>query len=220
VRVADIRIGETYQVKVPQRLPSALRRPPKSAAGFTAYMRLYQHCGHRFELTVTDLHSEAATVDGYESATTNRTTIPLTPEQADRLDLPAGPTYEIDGFVTDTDGNEATFTVTVAYTGLPARWLRPLAEPVPIDAWGIRYHQDRVRRQATGMTAAGVAQAANAAQERQRDLAGQALDSYEAEEWLRGAEVEHAEWRRISALMRQTGLEAYDPEKDPETTEA
>ncbi|MEK2479487.1 MULTISPECIES: hypothetical protein [Streptomyces] len=30
MRVPDIRIGETYQVKVPQRIPPALRRVPHS----------------------------------------------------------------------------------------------------------------------------------------------------------------------------------------------
>jgi hypothetical protein len=106
MRVPDIRIGETYQVKVPRRLPSALRRFPGSEAEHAARMRLDRHCGHRFALTVTDIHPDTATVDGYETVTTSRATLPLTAEQAALLDLPAGPSYEIDGIVTDTDGND------------------------------------------------------------------------------------------------------------------
>ncbi|GAA1924308.1 hypothetical protein [Streptantibioticus ferralitis] len=219
MRVPDIRIGETYQVKVPQRLPPALRRPPQTEREFIAYMRLPRHCGHRFELTVTDLDAENATVDGYETATTNRTTVPLTPEQAEALGLPTGSAYEIDGFVTDTDGNEATFTVTVAYTSLPAIWLRPLAEPVPIAPSSARFYRARIRKKATGLSADDVDRAADEAQEHERELAGQALDSYQAEEWLRTAEVEHHEWRRISSLMTETGMVTYDPSKDPQGAE-
>ncbi|MGW8558152.1 hypothetical protein [Streptomyces tubercidicus] len=215
MRAADIRIGETYQVKVPQRLPPALRRLPHTAMELTAHMRLHRHAGHRYELTVTDIHTGTATVDGYETATTNRTTVPLTPEQAERLSLPAGPAYEIDGFVTDTDGNDATFTVTIAYTGLPAIWLRPLAEPVPIAPSSARFYRARVRREAAGLTAEDVARAADEAQENERRIAGNALDSYQVEELLRAAEVEHREWQRISSLMNETGIETYDPEKDP-----
>jgi hypothetical protein len=66
------------------------------------------------------------------------------------------------------------------------------------------------------MTTKDVARAADEAREHERDIAGDALDSYRAEEWLRTAEVEHQEWQRISSLMKQTGIETYDPEKDPE----
>ncbi|WP_438490793.1 hypothetical protein [Streptomyces sp. S186] len=219
MRVPDIRIGETYQVKVPQRIPPALRRVPHTPAELIAQMRLYRHAGNRFELTVTDLRAENATVDGYETATTNRTTVPLTSEQAERLGLPAGPTYKIDGFVTDTGGNDASFTVTVAYTGLPVTWLRPLAEPVPIAPSTARFYRARIREKAAGLSADEVDRAADEAQEHQRDMAGQALDSYRAEQWLRTAEVEHQEWRRISSLMTETGMGAYDSSKDPEGAE-
>ncbi len=220
MHVPDIRIGETYQVKVPQRIPPALRRLPHTPSELIAHMRLHHHAGNRFELTVTDLHAANATVDGYETATTNRATVPLTPEQAERLGLPAGPAYEIDGFVSDTDGNDAAFTVTVAYTGLPATWLRPLAEPVPIAPSTARFYRARIREKATGLSADDVDRAADEAQEHERDIAGQALDSYRAEQRLRTAEVEHQEWRRISSLMAETGMGTYDPSKDPEGAQA
>ncbi|UQA91485.1 hypothetical protein [Streptomyces halobius] len=217
MRVQDIRIGETYQVKVPQRLPPALRtRHPRTRTGFAADMRLHQRRGDRFDITVTDIAPEAATVDGYEALTTNRATLRLTAEQAELLELPAGPAYEIDGFITDTDGNEAILDATVTYTALPAVWLRPLEEPVRIAPGTARFHRARVQAQATGMTVQDVTRAAQDAQEHQRDVAGQALDSYRAEQWLRIAEVQHQEWRRISALMTDTAMKTYAPQSDPE----
>ncbi|WP_327228598.1 hypothetical protein OG301_38570 [Streptomyces platensis] len=217
MRVQDIRIGETYQVKVPQRLPPALRtRYPRTRAEFAADMRLHQHRGDRFELTVTDIAPEAATVDGYEATTTNRVTLRLTAEQAELLELPAGPEYEIDGFITDAEGNEAILAATVTYAGLPAVWLRPLEEPVRIAPSTARFYRARVQAQATGMTAQDITRAAADAKEHQRDVAGQALDSYRAEQWLRIAEVQHQEWRRISALMADTTRKTYAPQSDPE----
>lgn len=207
-------------MKVPQRIPPALRRLPHTARDLIAHMRLHRHAGNRFELTVTDLHAENATVDGYETATTSRATLRLTAEQAELLELPAGPEYDIDGFVTDTDGNEAAFTVTIAYTGLPVTWLRPLAEPVPIALSSVRFYRARIREKATGLSADDVDRAADEAQEHERDIAGQALDSYRAEQWLRTAEVEHQEWRRISSLRVETGMGTYDPSQDPEGAEA
>ncbi|MFC9227591.1 hypothetical protein ACFTZI_01210 [Streptomyces decoyicus] len=78
-------------MKVPQRLPQALRtRYPRTRTEFAADMRLHQHRGDRFDLTVTDIAPETATVDGYE-ATTNRATLHLTAGQAELLELPASP---------------------------------------------------------------------------------------------------------------------------------
>ncbi|UYB37914.1 hypothetical protein SLV14_000213 [Streptomyces sp. Je 1-4] len=153
MRVQDIRIGETYQVKVHQRLPQALHtRYPRTRTEFAADMRLQQHRGDRFDLTVTDIAPETATVDGYE-ATTSRVTLRLTAEQAEFLELPAGPEYEIDGFITDADGNEAILAATVTYAGLPATWLCPLEEPVRIAPSTARFYRARVQAQATGMAA-------------------------------------------------------------------
>ncbi|MFJ1845230.1 MULTISPECIES: hypothetical protein [unclassified Streptomyces] len=217
MRVQDIQIGETYQVKVPQRLPPTLRhRIPRTHAGFAADMRLNLRRGDRFDLTVTGIDPEGATVDGYEATTTNRVTLRLTADQTVLLDLPAGPEYEIDGFVTDTDGNEVTLPAAITYTVLPAVWLHPLEEPVPLASSTARFYRARVQAQATGMTVQDVARAAEDAQEYQRDIAGQALDSYRAEEWLRTAEVEHQEWLRISALMTDKSMKTYAPQSDPQ----
>ncbi len=105
---------------------------------------------------------------------------------------------------------------TVTYAALPAVWLRPLEEPVRIAASTARFYRARVQAQATGMTAQDITRAAADAEEHQRDVAGQALDSYRAEQWLRIAEVQHQEWRRISALMTDTTRKTYAPKSDPE----
>ncbi|MFE7357914.1 hypothetical protein ACFU8Q_33475 [Streptomyces sp. NPDC057543] len=90
MRVQNIQIGETYQVKVPQRLPPALRhRIPRTHADFAADMRLNLRRGDRFDLTVTGTDPEGATVDGYEATTTNRVTLRLTADQIDAVKLDA-----------------------------------------------------------------------------------------------------------------------------------
>ncbi|MEU5241639.1 hypothetical protein ACH4UR_35610 [Streptomyces lydicus] len=219
MRVPDIRIGETYQVKVPQRLPAPLRRRlPRTRTELAADMQLHLRRGDRFNLTITDISTDDATVDGFEATTTNHVSLRLTEEQTTLLDLPDTTEYEIDGFITDSDGQEVTLPATVTYTSLPAAWLRPLEEPIPIAPSTARFYRARVRTRATGMTAEDIAHASDEAQEHQRDVAGRALDSYRAEQWLRVAEVEHREWCRISALMTQTGMETYAPGSDPEAT--
>lgn len=67
------------------------------------------------------------------------------------------------------------------------------------------------------MTASEVARAADDAQERERNIAEQHLDSYQAEERLRIAEAEHAEWRRISSFMTKRRMPTYDPEEDSDS---
>ncbi|MEU1628299.1 hypothetical protein ABZ746_23805 [Streptomyces sp. NPDC020096] len=178
MRVRDIRIGQTYQIKVPQRLPAALRnRLPRTREEFAASMQLHQRRGDRFELTVTGVADDGKTVDGYETTSTSRVTLPLTAEQAERLGLPIGPAYEIDGHVTDDDGNDVALPVTVTYTDIPAAWVRPLEEPVPISPASVRFFRAQVREKATGMPAEDIARAADDAQEHERDVAARALDS-------------------------------------------
>ncbi|MEV0537626.1 hypothetical protein [Kitasatospora sp. NPDC050463] len=104
MRVQDIQTGETYQVKVPQRLPPALRhRPVHTPSDFYADMRLIRLRGGRFELTVTAVDPDAATVDGYEATTITCVSIQLTDDQAILLGLPTETTYEIIGFVSPAD---------------------------------------------------------------------------------------------------------------------
>lgn len=75
----------------------------------------------------------------------------------------------------------------------------------------------QIREEAAGMTASEVARAADDAQERERNIAEQHLDSYQAEERLRIAEAEHAEWRRISSFMTKRRMPTYDPEEDSDS---
>ncbi|MEJ8654873.1 hypothetical protein WKI65_44255 [Streptomyces sp. MS1.AVA.3] len=85
MRAKDIRIGETYMVCVPQRLPRDLRdRLPRDRETFAAYMRLHLHRGKRFDLTVTSVDPGPPgrpSVDGVETLKTSKVALPLTSEQ-------------------------------------------------------------------------------------------------------------------------------------------
>lgn len=152
MRTTDIQVGETYQVKVPQRIPPALRhRLPTNQHEFAAYMRLDRLRGTRFDLTVTAIAD--TTVDGYEATRTSRVCLPLAPEQAAGLDLAPG-TYTITGHITDEDqDDDLDFPTTLTHQGLPAAWLHPADEPVPITPAGIRYRRGaRLRSGRVGLS--------------------------------------------------------------------
>ncbi|WP_414170946.1 hypothetical protein ACMATS_38105 (plasmid) [Streptoverticillium reticulum] len=221
MRTRDIRVGGTYIVNVPQRIPPAVRdRVPRGREEFAADMRLHLHRGRRFEITVTDVHVDARTVDGFESVTTSKVALPLTVEQAEALGLPeTGQPYMIEGLVLDAERMPVKLPTTLAYTGLPTRWLDPLGTPTMLSDLSVAYYRYRVRQQAAGMEAALVAQEAAEMLEKQREVAGRALDDYDAEEHLRTVEVQCAEWQRIELVMRVTGAECYRPQDDPDLTE-
>lgn len=175
MRSRDIRVGETYIVNVPQRIPPALRdRALDSRQEFAASMRLHLQQGKRFDLTVTDFHPDTRTVDGFES-TTSKVALPLTEEQAEALGLP--PTqcpYTIEGLVHDDEDTLVGLPTTLAYTGLPARWLDPLGTPTVLSDLAVAYYRYRVRQEATGMQAALIAHQAHQTLEDQREVAARA----------------------------------------------
>ncbi|MEV5242577.1 hypothetical protein AB0K89_26245 [Streptomyces cinnamoneus] len=218
MRTRDIRVGGTYIVNVPQRIRPAVRdRVPRNREEFAADMRLHLHRGRRFELTVTEVHAEARTVDGFESVTTSKVALPLTAEQAEALGLPeAEEAYTIEGLVLDAERMPVKLPTTLAYAGLPTRWLDPLGTPTALNDLSAAYYRYRVRQQATGMEPALIAQEAAEMLEKQREVAGRALDDYDAEEHLRIVEVQCAEWRRIELVLRVTGADRYRPEDDPD----
>ncbi|MFF4534136.1 hypothetical protein ACFY1P_33305 [Streptomyces sp. NPDC001407] len=218
MRIRDIRVGGTYIVNVPQRIPPAVRdRVPRDREEFAADMRLHLHRGRRFEITVTDVHVDARMVDGFESVTTSKVALPLTVEQVEALGLPESEeAYRIEGLVLDGEGAPVKLPTTLAYTGLPTRWLDPLGTPTVLSDLSVAYYRYRVRQQATGMEATLIAQEAAEALEKQREVAGRALDDYDAEEHLRITEVQCAEWRRIELVMQVTGADRYRPEDDPD----
>ncbi|MFF7644036.1 hypothetical protein [Streptomyces canus] len=162
------------------------------------------------------------TVDGYETATTTRVRLALTIEQAITLGLPdITGHYEIEGTLHDVEANAPVeLPTSCSYTFIPTRWLLPLGTPTVLSEWSNAFYRYYVRRDATGMTLPEVSAAAEESQEKERNLAGRALDNYRAEECLRSAEVEHAEWRRIEAVMRQSAMTSYSPKDDPELSEA
>lgn len=215
MRTEDVRLGETYQVRVPERLPPGLRRHvPADRAEFAADLRLHTRRGSRFDLTVTAVTADGL-VDGVEDTHTTRVAISLTPDQAAGLGLAPGD-YRVDGYLTDDQNKDVPLPIKVIHSRLPAAWLRPLADPVPIAPARVRHVRGRVQSHAAGRAAAEVDRAAGAALEHRRAIAESALDSYRAEGWLRTAEVEYAEWQRIFTLLTETKAEVYDPADDPE----
>lgn len=223
MRTREIQVGETYMVCVPQRLPPRMRdRRPATREEFTAGLRLHLYRGNRFDLTVTAVDLRERTVDGYETATTSRVRLALTLEQAITLGLPdITGHYEIEGTLHDVEANAPVeLPTSCTYTFIPTRWLLPLGTPTVLSEWSIAFYRYYVRKDATGMTLAEVSAAAEESQEKERKLAGRALDNYRAEECLRSAEAEHAEWRRIEALMGQGAMTSYSPTDDPELSEA
>ncbi|WP_424890173.1 hypothetical protein [Streptomyces sp. XH2] len=69
---------------------------------------------------------------------------------------------------------------------MPARWPDPLGTPAVLDDLSVAYY----RWQAAGMEAAVIVQEAAEMLEKQREVAGRALDDYDAEEHLRIVEVQ------------------------------
>lgn len=214
MRPQDVEIGETYQVRVPQRLPAALRdRIPRTAEAFAADMQLHLHRGRRFPLTVTFLEADA-TITGIQATHTSNAQLPLTDEQAALLGLAAGHTYQIRGTITDDEGQPVPLPAAVTYSGIPARWLRPLDELTYLDDRSEAFYRALTRREANGKTQEEVAQAVQEEHERARRLAGLMLDDLNAEPSLRSSEVQHEEWRRIAQLMESEGATTYARSRD------
>lgn len=212
-------MGATYIVNVPQRIPSAVRdRVPRTPEAFAADMRLHLHRGGRFDLTVTDVDLQARTVDGIESVTTSKVGFPLTEGQVQALGLSEG-VYRIEGLVYGPDDRLVELPTTLAYTGLPMRWLDPLDTPTVLSDLSAAYYRWRVRKDATGLQLELIAHEAGEMLERQREVAARALDNYDAESHLREVEVQVAEWRRIELVMRVSGAGRYRPEDDPDVGE-
>lgn len=223
MRTRDIQVGETYMVCVPQRLPRRVRdRMPDTREEFTAGLRLHLYRGNRFDLTVTAADLDERTVDGVERSTTSRVRVALTLEQVIALGLPDITShYELEGTLHDAEtGTPVELPASCSYTSIPMRWLLPLGTPTAMSEESVAFYRYYVRKDATGMTLAEVSAAADESQDKERDLAGQALDDYRAEECLRPAEVKHREWRRIEAVMRRDARAVYVPEGDPDLVEA
>lgn len=212
-------MGCTYIVNVPQRIPPAVRdRIPRTAQEWSADMRLSLHRGRRFDLTVTDVHLAERTVDGIESVTTSKVGLPLTEGQADALGLPEG-VYRIEGLVYGPDDQLVELPTTLCYTELPIRWLDPLGTPTVLSDTSAAYYRWRVREDATGLELELIAHEARELLEKQREVAGRALDDYDAESHLRIVEVQLAEWQRVELVMRVSGAGRYRPEDDPDVSE-
>ncbi|MFF8391697.1 hypothetical protein [Cellulosimicrobium funkei] len=212
-------MGGTYIVNVPQRIPPAVRdRVPRTPAAFAAHMRLHLHRGRRFDLIITDVDLQSRTVDGIESVTTSKVGLPLTEAQTQALGLPEG-VYRIEGLVYGPDDELVQLPTTLAYTGLPIRWLDTLGTPTVLSDLSAAYYRWRVRQDATGLQLELIAHEAEQMLEMRREVSARALDDYDAESHLRQVEVQAAEWQRIELVMRVSGAGRYRPEDDPDVGE-
>lgn len=126
VRSRDVRVGESYVVEVPYRLPGS-RYPMHTddARGFTQWWQLQGLRGGRFRLTVTDLDTATtpAMVEGIRVVSRSHVRVDLTLEQALELGLPPG-VYTVDGMLRDVNGDLIDLP-DVSTVQVPVRWLHP-----------------------------------------------------------------------------------------------
>ncbi|MFD7645714.1 hypothetical protein ACFV4P_34300 [Kitasatospora sp. NPDC059795] len=213
MRPQDIHPGQTYIAKIPKTLPTSHPSLLPTAENPLQPLHLSFNRGERFNFAVTAINDDG-TVTGARLAQSARAAITLTEEQANLLGLPAG-TYAIEGTVTDEDDNPVQRPIQIPLT-IPARWLSPLEEPIPIAPSSVLAFRRSVQRKAEGMTIDQIRKSIEEAQEEERSTAEKALDSYKAEERLRVAETRHRELKRIESVMIEAGMERYNGEGDPE----
>ncbi|MFG3229942.1 hypothetical protein ACGF07_34855 [Kitasatospora sp. NPDC048194] len=219
VRIKDVEVGATYIASIPQRLPAHLRnRPPASAAQWQADVQLHLARGRRITVTVTGFGDESGEVVVRQEVPAGRVVLRLTAEQAAGLGLAEGQEYEITGTICDADGNGITFASAVVHT-IPARWLNAPDERLVLHPDSVLFHRAMVCREADRMTPPEIDQAAEKALEQVRHVQGLALEDPSFDWSVLTAEVDHREWLRIAGLVREAGLNAYDPRTDPDAVE-
>ncbi|OBA50913.1 hypothetical protein A5780_30370 [Nocardia sp. 852002-20019_SCH5090214] len=124
----DVRIGQTYVVLVPHRLPAA-RYPDRERPGLSMWVaRLL--AGARFRLTVTSIDCDAdpATVEGLRLIERAHADIELTNSQAAALGLATGQGYRVTGMLVDHTGRPAHIP-SLETLRVPVRWLYPPEDP-------------------------------------------------------------------------------------------
>ncbi|MFD9592053.1 hypothetical protein ACFWA9_04750 [Kitasatospora sp. NPDC059973] len=122
-----MRVGETYLVRVPARLPYE-RFPPDTTdpEAVLLHWRRLLRAGEAFELTVTDLPEPDGEhmVAGVLVAPHCGVRVKLTDDQAVELGLPPGVGYVVTGTLTDLTGTPVELMTATPMT-VPVRWLHP-----------------------------------------------------------------------------------------------
>ncbi|MFJ4190562.1 hypothetical protein [Kitasatospora sp. NPDC089509] len=142
----------------------------------------------------------------------------LSAEQATGLGLAQGHPYEITCTIHDADGHAVTFPGAVSHT-ISAHWLNTPGERPQPHPDTVLFHRATVCRDADRMTGPQIDRAAHRALEQLRRLRDLALMDRSFDWPARTAEVDHREWERIAGLVREEGLDAYDPRADPDAVE-
>ncbi|MGA4786964.1 hypothetical protein [Nocardia sp. AB354] len=128
MRARDIRIGHTYVVLVPHRLPAA-RYPDRERPGTSMWMAGLM-TGARFRLTVTsvDPTAEPATAQGIRLIERAHAAIMLTDDQAAAIGLAPEQGYCGVGSLIDHNGLPARVP-SLETIRIPVRWLHTIDDP-------------------------------------------------------------------------------------------
>lgn len=127
MRHEDVRAGQTYVVRIPQRLP--VSRYLAERFGTLWRLSVQTLGGATFTMTVTDTTAEVGgepMIEGLRVTELSAVTVELTDDQLRNLGLPQdGPDYLVSGQLLDIEGNEVLLPATATLV-VPARWLTPM----------------------------------------------------------------------------------------------
>ncbi|WP_063000864.1 hypothetical protein [Nocardia mikamii] len=128
MRARDVKIGHTYVVLVPHRLPVA-RYPDRELPGTSMWVAGLMTCA-RFRLTVTSVDNDTDPViaEGLRLIERAHTDIELTPAQATALGLAPGQGYHLVGMLIDHHGHPARVPC-LETIRVPIRWLYAADDP-------------------------------------------------------------------------------------------
>jgi len=125
VRTRDVRLGETYLVEVPHRLPASRYPQTDHADPSSPWWRLWWWRGCRFRLIATELDAAAdpPMVEGLRVVRQSVVRLDLAVEQVAELGLPPG-AYSVQGPLLDGNGRPVLLP-DVDTVVVPVRWLYP-----------------------------------------------------------------------------------------------
>lgn len=128
MRAREVKIGHTYVVLVPQRLPAA-RYPDREVPGTSMWVAGLL-TGARFRFTVTGIDYDTAPVivEGLRLIERAHTDVELTDDQATALGLLPGQGYHIVGLVLDRRGHPARLPC-LETIRVPIRWVYAADDP-------------------------------------------------------------------------------------------
>ncbi|MFJ9520609.1 hypothetical protein ACIRPK_20450 [Kitasatospora sp. NPDC101801] len=127
MKTADVHVGESYLVRVPQRLPYDRYPPGDTERSVRMHWLRFISSGEEFELTVTEPPQADGEhlVAGLIVKPHSGVRVQLTDDQAEGLSLPPGVGYVVRGSLEDLAGTRVELMSATPMT-VPVRWLRPV----------------------------------------------------------------------------------------------